>query len=1081
MANVFDQALGHESGTEQKPASSGNAFDDALTSVSGPSGTTGLLISSNPFDQALGHPADVLQNRGGSEPQGFLGNVVDLLLRGQYASAKLADTLLNSDSGLALGAALSGAARELIHPRERLSYKDVIGVAAPELSPLLTEVLGFAADVALDPTTYLTFGVGKATNYLLRGAEVAITRGAERKVIAKAAEELVPLSKKGVKVFQSIIANETKRGLEGAALRESAERRFSRLLTKDLAGAKTFKEAGGIKFAGKSLVTGDQLKAAADAIGVTRLKEIVGDLPTVKQFKSLFSRNFKLPEEYVARRRELEASLNRIPQRVAHEVQDVFGKLTPESRTKLGDTLWKIDEETRLTEKSLGVDSLPPEITSRIQFEHLQNAHLTPHEQAAYARFRQVMHEVGEAEMQAGLQKRLLANYSPRYYELIKDGHEFISMRQKLRKRLATFFTGGERRKFATQAEAIAQGFDPIKDAATLYSARVIEGRQALAKAQFNQAIETMYGKKLEKLGEEGVVKYRFLGSNVTLHPVAEDLTYIGESIYSPSAPPAANALLRVYDGVMSAFRKSATVIRPSFGVRQIPANALQSFLVFGKDYLGALDPRVMHDALMIAHGQEGKFGIKTALGLTYSGSEIKELAEKYGVVRNVTIEGVGRTPESAVKWAQKVTRELDRKRAIHGLIGVGTKDRNAAEGLKAMLASTAKYTQLPAFVEDFSRMSTFINALRLGHQPAEAAKLVDKALFDYLNGLSRFESRMLRRIVPFYSFNRFALPLVAHATATAPGRVANLFKTAETFFGAWNKITNSETLNDSERAAIPGWLLEQPHSFAGLDEKHRAIFRTFNNFTPLDVFGFIQTDDTGEFDTQSTLVKGALSQITPFIKIPLEVAVQKDFFTGRALEGTLFNPGKRNIGHVDGDKLLSNMLTMVAGQTAGPEGAVAGQVVGRLAGATGLTKEALKLALGWEEGIDPKTGKPTTFINPYLAHIYTSILPALTEAFNLSKDKEDLHPNEKVARFLFGVGTIKLDLAEQRYYKIRRLQQQRDKLQSEARQALKEQRTDSYSAALEEIQAFNNQFRREVEDLTRNNIRGPFAEQGGQ
>ena len=103
-------------------------------------------------------------------PTGAFSSVIDLLSRGQFAAAKLVDGILQSDSASDIGAALVGSFKELIHPEERLSFSDIIKVQRAESKgePLTTtesviaSTLGLALDIALDPTTYLTFGAGGA-------------------------------------------------------------------------------------------------------------------------------------------------------------------------------------------------------------------------------------------------------------------------------------------------------------------------------------------------------------------------------------------------------------------------------------------------------------------------------------------------------------------------------------------------------------------------------------------------------------------------------------------------------------------------------------------------------------------------------------------------------------------------------------------------------------------------------------------------------------------------------------------------------------------------------------------------------
>src|SRR5687768_6190518 len=93
------------------------------------------------------------------EPHSFLGGVFDFLSRPQYASAKFFDTLANDANATFIGA-LGAAAGELISPRERLSFEDVIERTNPVFAaehPTAKKVLGFIGNVVLDPTSWLAW------------------------------------------------------------------------------------------------------------------------------------------------------------------------------------------------------------------------------------------------------------------------------------------------------------------------------------------------------------------------------------------------------------------------------------------------------------------------------------------------------------------------------------------------------------------------------------------------------------------------------------------------------------------------------------------------------------------------------------------------------------------------------------------------------------------------------------------------------------------------------------------------------------------------------------------------------------
>lgn len=1022
-----------------------------------PSGQGGLFK----FTDATGQTIDQ------RAPDGVLGHAIDILSRGQFASTAFVDTLLSGDGGpAAIGRAFAVAGSEAINPSQRLSYSDLIKTHSPGWAaahPVATTVLGFAGDVALDPTTYLTFGSGASTKFVTTGGKLVKIGNRAAKVGGKT----VALSKAGGKVFKQVVERKAAQGLAGEALRESSNKMFSRMVTNPR-WSDVLQDAGGVKLFGRNVI-GQKAQAAVnnivrDHIGLTRISAALDNIPGVKTLKEVlkpnvdvvrrtFNRNADLSHEYVETRRLLEAEVIAIDQEVREESIKLFGKLSAPQRERVGLVSAKIDEATRAAEEQ-AKRSLNPDEARALRDRIVLDEGLSGEELGVFARMHQKYQQVGELEQRAGLLEKLLSNYTPKRYSAIRDAKGFTGVRRKWFRRLANTFTPEEHRKFKTMAEATDAGYDPVLDASVLYTQRIIESRQGIARAQFNDAVESLFGKDVPQA-------------------VKQDVTFMGEGIYSRGSSPEVNHYLKLYDGMMGLFRRSATVVRPAFGARQLVSNAMQSFAVLGAKAFGAFDPRVIHDSMLLMNGKPGKFTLKSTFGHTYSGDEVMKLAADHGIVRGISLEGVG-AGTTTERMARGVARDIDRIRLARQITG----NDKAAEGLAKFMTGITRYTNWPSKIEDFARLSTFMNGLRMGHSPAAAAGVVNEALFDYLHGLSEIESRIIRRVVPFYSFQRFATPMILRAAARAPGRIINPVKAANAFFEGWNQIASGDTMNESTRAAIPGWLLEQPQTFERLDENMKHVFRTFNNFSPLDTFGFVESDENGELDVEQTLRKGFLAQITPFIKVPLEFAVRENFFTGRALPEEI-RGARQRAGDLDPDRLLTHLSGIVGSEISGGNlaGVAAGRAVGSLVGSIpGGSEAVLKRAFGWEEGIDPRTGKRQVYINPFLVQSFTAVNPAMADAFKVAR--EDNTPLERTMQLLFGVGTVKLDLKQQREFKLKRLQSERANMIRDIRRAQREGRDSSLDKRIEEMNEFMEQMKLEALMLTRQDVPGAEAPQ---
>jgi hypothetical protein len=277
------------------------------------------------------------------------------------------------------------------------------------------------------------------------------------------------------------------------------------------------------------------------------------------------------------------------------------------------------------------------------------------------------------------------------------------------------------------------------------------------------------------------------------------------------------------------------------------------------------------------------------------------------------------------------------------------------------------------------------------------------------------------------------------------------------------------DALTEEERNALPGYLLEQPSAFAGFDDRLKAAFRTFNGFNFMDMLNSVQLSDNGEFDPERTMLHGALAQLTPFMKLPLEVLMQKNFFTGRSLDAMRGQP----LSSADSGRLLTALAGVVGGSAFGSLGGIA---VGAAAGeGTKLLggEELLRQVLGWEEGVDPNTGEPKVWINPYIAHVAKSFLPNLQDAFSLGR--HDLHPAEAVMRMV-GVGTTKVDLKKSQQFKIRERKFEYQKAVREYKRLLREERPTKAEQARQDIQDLLEQMGMEYAHYTQP-VRSPQTE----
>lgn len=809
--------------------------------------------------------------------------------------------------------------------------------------------------------------------------------------------------------------------------------RMARLLEDPQVLAKV-RDRGGVKFAGKTVVSGDAIARAAEVTGFSRVRDLSTkfksflnetlpafrsrNAPIVEELRAPVKmpdgRTMPVGEAYVEARKVYESLTDAADNLSFNDTTERFFHLAPESREKIGRLSWELDDIASGKGAAEGVAS-----ADRIKLaqERIRGANLSPEEDAAFRAYDSTMKQVAAVERELGLLEHVHDNYFARYFQgntktakkALRDAQEreLIEMNRGI---LSAQVPGGKlgaakERVFGSIEQAQAAGYSPVFDMAASYALRLTQHRRAVAREQFRQTLFHLFPEAkeipLEKLADGtpiGGVKLVGVPKEV-----ARDLRFMGDGVYPQDAWGMQN-LLRKYDKAMGVWRRAATVVRPNFGFRQGVSNTAQMALMHG---MGALHPVAGAEALSLLAGRGKDMKVRTLLGEEVIGAQLVDEANRLGILRGVSVEGIG--PGANPRYQDKLIKSLDRAALARRFGG----DNAVTQGFVQFVNGSFRYTDVPAVVENWSRLTGYINGRRMGHAPEEAAKLVDKALFDYMHGLNAFETRWVKRVVPFYSYQRFALPFMAGVLAHTPGRVTNLAKTMDGFFKAWNSINSGTELNETERRVLPGWLLEQPQAFKGFNDQMKAVFNTFNNFTPLDVLNLLPTGGDGmtEQTTAEYARKVGMAQLAPWVKIPVELLMEKDSFTGRELEEN----GLRNLGPTDPSKAAGWLLggvtaTLTQDARMATLAGLAGWQGGEMA--PDVQQKMLNLLLGWEEGIDPNTGQKTVFVSPYRFHIATSVFPTLNDALKMGRT--DRSVMEKTLQTVFGIGTTTMDLAEE-------------------------------------------------------------------
>jgi hypothetical protein len=999
--------------------------------------------------------------------------IIDVLSIGQYASAKFFDAAAYEGKGIMQSFGL--AAQEAIDPKERLSFSDVIKKNYKQFSeenPKATAIMGFLGDVALDPLTYLGVGLVKEgiqiggntlTKAGIKSLKLAeevggTTRFVERKIaenvklvdvlkmaddypaqktyylkelgftdeVSRRAIQIDKVSEgrlgidKASQIAEQELTREVKSNyykglvddLNTGEIRERAEQRIMRI-AEALPEFKSFESKGlrlqvGIPFVGykdfPKYLPGSQ--KFFEIIGINRLGEniadLVGRIPGAKFPNAVFNKyagSNEVPKEFVDNLRQLENIKDSLQESVIRDVVTVGKGISTERSKVIQDAMYKIDDASRILEDDLGRGLTQAE-ADNIKIDGLRQAKLTPQEHAFVASLYQGYAQMGELEMRTKLLRSSLANYTHREYEVIKDAASAADVMRPQSSTIGTntFLNSSRSRDYITIAEARAAGKVPEMDALVVYAQRLLSHRDKMANAHFNEATRhafgldtSVYGKQLTR--EEYNQLPKFARNSIKM---------LGDAVYPGTMGDEAKSFLKFIDKATSLWKRGAYSIKPSSAPKQLISNTVLGSMEAGIKTFKSFDPRAALDAALMVTTRvvpekatpklikdlaAKGFGGDAVFAERVANRNLRGWEELSNYAKGVKIKSVLGT-----EWTgEQVLKDMFDKGVIKGFDASGEslkiKVNHALRRNPTSIGSTAgelaKVWNWPTYAEDYSRAMLYINGLRMGYSPNESVKLVNKALFDYARGLSSIEKNVFKRLIPFYTFPRFAIPTVLKGIVKKPGQPI----TANKVVNLMEKFFNGEGLTPAEQEAIPGFILEQPRVYTGFDKEGKAGFSVFNGLTPFDAISLLVTRKDGSTDIPRSVEKSVLGAFTPFLKVPAELLIRNEkgnrgfnFFTGKTLE----EAGK--LKGIDPDSRLHTVLP-----------------------------QWVKDSIGWEVRKDPVDGKPKTYVNMYLGHTMSNVIPGLRAYINVGDDTKS--PLERTMETILGISKIKVDFKAQQEF----------------------------------------------------------------
>jgi len=168
----------------------------------------------------------------------------------------------------------------------------------------------------------------------------------------------------------------------------------------------------------------------------------------------------------------------------------------------------------------------------------------------------------------------------------------------------------------------------------------------------------------------------------------------------------------------------------------------------------------------------------------------------------------------------------------------------------------------LAQYREDAVRLALYLGRRRKGDSPDEASRFTNRHLFDY-GDLTQFEKSVLRRVLPFYTFTARNFPQQVRALLERPGKYANLEKARQEALKASQVPEGYE--GDLEKYEQQGVPIPIPGTSNLLYPK-----------LPVTDLSRLTLKDQGNY---------LMAMLTPILKTPVELDQNYSFFLRRKID----------------------------------------------------------------------------------------------------------------------------------------------------------------------------------------------------
>lgn len=885
-------------------------------------------------------------------------------------------------------AASAGAVRGILRPelsvgqgikeglQKNIGFGDVIredlGIKpTSRVGKIAVGTISLVADIALDPMTYLTFGTGSAVKVGGKALSKPAQRvwfqalkesNQSRGIVNMLMEQVAGKSKRAAEDLVPGFGRITKDTLEAARKAGVSDSTLGSLAR--FSGDELF-DRGGIKFAGKTLVSGEKIRSLP---GIKQIADFAATNKQIQETKNVLGNLFVFRYAKNEKLQDILLSGNRNQAKAAQSTVKQFEGLM--SRFKLTDSeaLEFSTQGNRSMKRVL-------EIEAKLKAQGVEGARRLAKKQVAKEGIQfsnpKLQGLFDEMSKEGGLMEQLqkLAGVKdedafPFYFpNIMKDDVKGI-MPSKVGPKSAK-----ENYKKTFRGKLTEEQIETNPLAA--YSKRQIEVINERIDAETSGKIAKGFGRDFADEAaakEAGYVKFERKvpgGEKVTTY-IPEQISKEVNAFYEKGTSTI-DKLAKVsgLDWFTRMWKGYVTSLFPAFHIRNMTSNGFLNMAEFG---MAAFNPKTGTFASQLALGRGLGQEIMSRSGKRYTGKQILELAEKEGILGTGAF---GATEQLLEEASAKAF--TGKKKSVIGRVAKQLGPEGKAFEVGRKVGGT---------IEDQAKLVGFITSLAQGATAKEAASRVRKAVFDY-GRLTDFERSVMRRLIPFYSFMRFNAESQVRSILKTPGRTAGQIDFVKNVGQAFG-----EPLTEEDLEGIPPYALSGLGIKWGKDKDGKDRFITGFG---LPVEAFLESF-SGEGNIMVDMFRDTLNKLNPAVKMPTELATGQDFFRERAIS-EIYN---------------AQDLTAIMGAMPKP------------------VANELKELLEWSEQKNTPvyeggkiTGYTTKYTaNPYALYLLRNLPTARIQSTISGATDKTSTPGQKALKIGTGVRVIVPDQEEQKFFR---------------------------------------------------------------